>query len=512
MPAVSRRLGGVLPLLLLLFALPPVAAQSLRVDVFNLRRAVTGKLWAAGNWGAFCVDEEDKDLNGDGDTDDAIACVVDLRTNQIKELGLAVNYRLLEDEQDWPMASWGDLLAVQVSEKDQGNKDRNGNGVVGDDVLAVVNLNTKAVTNLGVVGHRPTWLGGKLYFVQPEAANGKDLNGDGDTADNVLCQWDPQTGQVTSLGMDASFGFKAAGDWIATATLEAAQGGKDLNGDGDTVDVVAQLYQVSKKTWTNTGLECSFGMALTPQLLAVGVDETKQGLKDLNGDGDVQDVVCEVWNLSTSEIFNTGQDCGSGIAADGSLVAIGTREDSQGKQDLNGDGDTDDEVVQVYQLGAKGVRNLRYDCSGGLVVGAGKVAFSCSEFNQGMRDLNRDRDTDDFVLLVYDAAKNVVTNTTYAVDGDLYVGEGILGWKVLESDQGDRDINRDGDTDDSIACVMDLATGSFGVTGWACGEVLAPCQRGTIFACPEIDMGNKDLNGNGTTDDDVLCVARIARR
>lgn len=506
----TRRITAALLIFLPLIALTPAAAQSLRLDVFNIGRAITGRTWAAGNWGAFVVDEETKDLNGDGDTDDAIACVVDLRTNKVRETGLAVSYRLLENEEDWPVAIGGDRLAVQVSEADQGGKDRNGNGTATDDVLAVVDLNTGTVTNLGVVGQRPTWLGGRLYFVQPESMAGRDLNGDGDMADNVLCQWDPATGQITSLGMDATFGFKAAGDWIATATSETNQYNRDLNGDGDTADVVAQLYRISTGKWTNTGLECSFGIALTPQLLAVGVDEARQGKKDLNGNGTADDVVCEVWNLATGELFNTGQDCGGGIAADGAICGFVTREANQGKRDLNGDGDAEDEVAQVYQLGDAGVRNLRYDASGGIVAGAGKIAFACSEYNQ-KKDLNRDGDMDDFVLLTYDPTANRITNVGYAVDGELASGEGMVAWKVLEADQGNRDINRDGDTDDSIACVLDLATGSFGVTGWAASDSLAVCQRAAVFGCPEIDQGNKDLNGDGDTDDEVLVVARVVR-
>jgi hypothetical protein len=492
---------------------PPAAPAALRTQVFTTKRELFGKIWGAGNWIAFGVDEDQKDLNNDGDSDDTILALLDLRTLQVQETGLAIDTGMVDETEDWLVAFSGKdaLIAIQVSEEDQGKRDLNGNGVTTDSVLALYNPLTRQSTNLGVTGKYPTFLNGKLYFVQPEAIAKRDLNGDGDMADSVLCVYDPATKQTSSLQMDASGGFKVAGDWIAALASEAGQGNKDLNGDGDTGDVVVQLYQVSTGKWTSTGLEGSAGMEITPKLVAIAVEEAKQGAKDLNGDGDTMDTVCEVWDLAAGKAQNLGMDCSEGLAADGDLVGFVTNEASQGAKDLNGDGDTQDAVVQAFSLEKGKTVNVSRDGTGGLVAASGKLAFACSEEDNGKKDLNGDGDTDDFVLMVYDPVKNNVLNTRMAIDGDPVAGEGYLAWKVLEADQGNRDLNRDKDTDDSVLFVMDLSTGAFANTGYACGDAIAPTALGIGFSTFEADQGERDINMDGDTDDEILQVARILK-
>lgn len=516
------RLLRSLPACLVVAVLPcflvPATAAALRVEVFNTRRAITGRIWGSGPWIAFCVDEagnskkDARSLNSDMDTDDTVLQVFNMRTLQpAVNTGMAIDPELADGD-DWPVDVSGDLMVAQVSEMDNGMKDLNNNGRADDNVLELYNLATRQWTNLGLVGKQPTLSGGQLYFVQTETDAKKDLNGDGDTADSVLCSLDVQTRQVRSLGMDAGEGYQVSGDWIATYTSEAAQGGKDLNGDKDTGDIVAQLYHIPEQKWTNTGLECSFGFQLTSKLLAVGVEEQKQGAQDLNGDGDTKDVVCEVWDLAGGKATNTEQDCSGDLAAEGNLVGIATSEKGQGNKDLNGDKDTNDQVAQCYTLGQAKPVNLARDCSGGIEAGGGRIAFSCSETDQGKRDLNGDRDTEDYVLLIYDPATNKILNSGYSVDGDLNYRDGYLAWTTLEADQGNRDLNRDGDSDDSVLFVVDVAAGQIAPTGYACTDAVCVTNTGVGFAVPEADQANRDLNMNGTKEDDVVHVARYISR
>jgi hypothetical protein len=488
-------------------------ASSLRTSVFNTKREVFGDLWGSGHWLAFIVDEDERDLNRDGDTEDSVIAVLDLRNMQVQETGLAVDTAAIDESDDrlvafHPQGAW---IAFPVSEADQGGRDLNGNGTATDHVLALYNPNTKQAVNTGVAGKNPAFLGDRLYFVQSEATAKQDLNGDGDMNDEVLCAYDVNARKWESLGMEASTGFQVAGNWIAALTQEAAQGGRDLNGDGDIQDTVVQLYNVSEKKWTNTRLDGSADMVLTEKLVAIGVDEEAQGKKDLNGDGDAEDIVCHVWDLATGQATNLQQDCGEGLYAEGDLVALATTEASQGNKDLNNDGDTEDAVLQVYRLGSEKAVNVARDCTGGVAVHRGKVAFAVSEEDNGKKDLNGDGDAEDFVLMVYDPVKHAVTNTRWAVDGDLVTGDGYLAWKVLEADHGNRDLNRDQDTDDSILFVMDLATGAHTSTGWAAGDSITVSAAGIGFTCFEADQGERDLNGDGDADDEILMVARIAR-
>jgi len=509
--------GSALLLLIPLLTVPAGAQQSLGLDVLNTRRELSGRMWGSGNWITFCMEEDGKDLNGDGDDRDTILCVADLRTLTVQETGMAIEYGLTDDDDAWPAAVSTDMIAVTMNEADNGGKDLNANGTTTDDVLALYNPMTKQRTVLGVAGRCPRFLNGKLYFLQKEAIARKDLNGDGDALDDVLSVYDPATKQVESLGMDCEGGYLAAGDWILTRTTELHQGNKDLNGDSDALDEVAQLYQISTKKWTNTTLESSGAVALSPKLAIVGVDEKKQGNKDLNGDKDVMDQVAYVWDLTSASadavdhITNTGQDCSGGVAADGEIASFVTSEAAQGAQDLNMDQDAEDDVAQVYQLSTKQVTNTARDASGGIAAGAGKVAFVCSEIAQGNRDLNTDKDADDDVLMVYDVAAHKILNVRYTVDGDLSCAEGTLAWRVLESDQFNRDLNRDGDTDDSVVFVMDLDKMTFASTGLVGGEYLCTTSRGASFAVSELDQGDRDLNGDKDDDDDVTHIVRIKK-
>ena len=513
--------GSALLLLVPLLMVPAGAQQSLGIDVFNTRRELSGRMWGSGNWITFCVEEDGRDLNADGDDRDTVLCVADLRTLMVQETGMAIEYGLSDDDDAWPAAVSNDLIAVTLNEADNGGKDMNGNGTATEDVLALYNPTTKQRTVLGVAARSPRFLNGKLYFLQKEAIARKDLNSDGDALDSVLSVYDPATKQIESLGMDCEGGYLAAGDWILARTTELHQGNKDLNGDRDMLDEVAQLYQVSTKTWTNTTLESSGAVALSSKLVIVGVDEKRQGNKDLNGDKDVMDQVAYVWDLNSpaanapvnaaDHITNTGQDCSGGVVADGEVAGWVTSEAAQSAQDLNMDQDTEDDVVQIYQLSTKTVTNTARDGSGGIAAGAGKIAFVCSEIAQGNRDLNLDKDSDDDVLMIYDVAANKILNVRYTVDGELGCAEGTLVWRVLESDQFNRDLNRDGDTDDSVALVMDLEKMSYVSTGLAAGEYLCATARGASFAVSEVDQGDRDLNGDKDDDDDVLNIVRIKK-
>lgn len=494
------------------WAHPQAGAQSLRSEVFNLKRVLSGRIWGAGPWMAFCVDEDGKDQNQDGDADDTILYLVDTRTIKVIETGIAVDPALVDDEEDWPVATDGNTVIVQMSEVDNGKKDLNGNGFVGDDVMVSINPSTRQITPLGASGRRPTVVGGKVYFIQQEEDAKRDLNGDGDQRDGVMATVDPATRTVESLGMECSDRFRAAGDWIATSTSEVMQGAKDLNGDGDTGDVVAQLYQISTKKWTNTGLECTFEIELTPKLMAVGTAEARQGNKDMNGDGDTTDVVCQVWDLAKATPFNTGRDCSIDLSADANVVGFICAENNQGKTDLNGNKEVGDEVAHAYVLGASAPVNIGRDASGGLVAVGGKVAFSCSETIQGLRDMNGDKDADDLALLIYDPVKHAVANVNYAVDGQLIGFGSNLAFRVAEIDQGDRDINRDGDPDDTCLAICNVATNSVSVPGYASAEYFHLADGWVGFGVMEIEQGDRDLNADGDSDDEIVHLARLKTR
>src|SRR5262245_34958906 len=90
-----------------------------------------------------------------------------------------------------------------------------------------------------------------IPFAVSEPDQGADLNGDGDKEDFVLHVRRAADGAVINLGLAVQdvagsggrLGISSvSGDLVAFAVGEQAQGGTDLNGDGDTNDFVLHVY------------------------------------------------------------------------------------------------------------------------------------------------------------------------------------------------------------------------------------------------------------------------------
>src|SRR5437763_139242 len=95
LPFRSLALAALLvPAALLAWPARPASSQqppaSLRLEVFNTKRELFGKLWGSGNWIAFGEDESERDLNADGDTDDTVLALWDQSTRKLQQTGLAV--------------------------------------------------------------------------------------------------------------------------------------------------------------------------------------------------------------------------------------------------------------------------------------------------------------------------------------------------------------------------------------------------------------------------------------
>ncbi|MBI3909973.1 MAG: hypothetical protein HY320_03455 [Armatimonadetes bacterium] len=481
----------------------------------NLRIAVSGGPWAGNDWAAFTVDEGARSLNGDEDTLDTVVCVARVSRLQVFSLGLAVASVGAQDSEMPPVRVAGNYAAVLVSEADQGGRDLNGDGDQMDDVLHVVDLTTRRIRNLGLAVEEMQMSDRWVAVAVPEARQGgQDLNGDGDASDVVLYAVELATGEAKCLRLDASSGIQVAGDRALAAVSEAAQGGKDLNGDGDTLDVVAHLVDLSTGEIRNLGVDTADGFAITPRLAAMAVSEGRQGNRDLNGDRDTQDLVLHVYDLAKNELLNTEMDASGGVAAGGQYAVAIAREARQGGRDLNGDGDLQDQVAQVYDLEARALLNTGLDATDGAWVAKEGVAIACLEANQGNHDLNGDGDQDDSVVTAFFPATKKAWNSGLTFEGEAIAGEGArVAFGVLEADQGDRDLNGDRDTDDVVLGIVEvtLSAPRSQIIPLACGEVLAVGSRAVAFTVPEVDQGDLDLNGNGNADDDVLHLLRWSR-
>ena len=227
-------------------------------------------------------------------------------------------------------------------------------------------------------------------FVVSEAEAG-DLNGDGDALDSVLHVFDAKRRTTFNLGIAASTVCRSAQGppfvvctpvppvagktIVAFLAGESAQGGTDLNADGDAVDDVLYIYDAGTGATTNTRLAVGHGVGrdlssytfpLIPVVagdgVAVLVGEGEQGGTDLNFDADAADDVLHLIDARARQTLNLelaaatipgpfGAQNPIPLQVDGPHVTFVAGESEQGGVDLNEDGDTADQVS--YRLKAQ---------------------------------------------------------------------------------------------------------------------------------------------------------------
>jgi len=367
----------------------------------NVGLDAAGGLVSSDTHVAFAVSESNQggaDRNGDGDALDTVLHLVDASTGVTTNLGAAT--LSLQFQLD------SNLVAFVVRESSQGNQSLNGDSDVNDNVLHLYDIADGTTSNLGRAVTSFQLADGVVAFAQPESAQGAaDANGDGDAFDDVLHYFDAASSTMTNLA-SAVEGFQLDSEHLAFGVREFRQAATDLNGDGDTADLVLHLHDVAASTTVNLGTDATLGFKLDGEtLLAFGVWEPGQGVGDLNGDGDISDYVLHVYDIVSGTVINLEVDPSGGFQSfqvDGKLLTFGVQEQAQGATDLNLDGDTADIVLHYYRAGADSIVNLGFDVSAGHQVQADRIAFAVTESRQGFTDLNGDGDTGDIVLHVAD--------------------------------------------------------------------------------------------------------------
>ena len=482
------------------------------------------------------------DLNGDGDALDRVVLVFHVPTLTLNQYPFAVDGVDVDDG----------VVSLAVSEAADGGIDHNGDGDTADSVLFVASPGQYPThaTGLATADHR--LVGGAVVVVVPEAEQGADLNGDGDSLDEVVHLVDWTTGAVTNTGLAGSLEDGALGRF-AIAVSEASQGGTDLdgdglashevlhvlelgappinlglptdsarvtsgavaflvpegqvtaagidlNGDGDKLDLVTHLWTPGGAV-VNTGETPYGGIDVYGDLLAYEVAEPTAG-GDLNGDGDTLDVVTHVIDLNSGIPHNTGLAAVSRVGNDDALVIV-VSELWQGGLDANGDADASDEVPFVYD------RSTHVGTSLGLAASAsgvwiddatGRVMWLVPEIAQG-QDLSGDQTLSQSVLVEH----RLDTGDTRVVSGSgtvlpIAVGDGGVALTWLESLQGN--INGDDDSTDQLTRIYDVASGTmFFLEGDA-----GPPVGGAIVDLRDEAAEEVDLNADGDQLDEVVCL------
>jgi hypothetical protein len=392
------------------------------------------------------------DLNGDGDLEDCVVHVYDSSTGVTRNLGLdcGSNASVFRNG----------LLAFSVDESRQGNTDLDGDGDAVDLVVHAYDARADAIfdTGLATRGYAPLVAGTLVVVEVDEAGQGNtDLNGDGDAFDDCALGFDIATGTVVNF--HAAIDGVCANDLvIGLAVNEALQGETDLDGDGEISGVTLFVIDTATLTVRNLALQMSDRRAMTAigAQLAFSVGENNGAPRDLNGDGDTRDQVLFVHDSSTGMTTNLRlaiSDVQFFPFRESAAQLCFTVRESDQRADLNGDGDLGDRVFHVYDSTDGSVTNLGVGANefvGAITASASLFGFRVSESGQGNRDANGDGDTDDRIVYVYDFVRRSLHGTRVAATGEPAVGDGFALFGASEARQGGHDLNRDGDAFDNV--------------------------------------------------------------
>jgi hypothetical protein len=358
------------------------------------------------------------------------------------------------------------------------------------------------VVNLGIaaVWIQPLDDGGVALGVE-EASLGRDLNGDGDTADTIVHTVLGE--EAISTGLPAEWGvLPIPGGGCAIPVVEAAMGW-DLNGDGDLGEEVPHLW-LPKEGIVEPGV-AGWSSETAGSSVWIHVYEPWEG-RDLNGDGDVAEDVAHLWNPATG-LLNSGWAAGSiRSLADGSAL-FGVFEEQQGGTDLDEDGTADDHVALWWrgpgqvEVIATQVYAFEPTLDGGALI---RIQNAGAEQQWSLRMWHPDRPSVDLDM-------GTVCHLP-TLDGGAFfkVAETFDYWGGgTACDQG-IDRNGDGDCSDFI------------LQHWSPGRGLVDLGLADPGWCPECDCGLRlddsgaawvsvyeagsgaDLNDDGDVDDLVL--------
>lgn len=400
---------------------------------------------------------------------------------------------------------------------EEGSQDWNGDGDSLDSVVLLIDDATLAVAHVGpAIGAVTTLASTSAFYgyVSESAQGNADLNGDGDTLDLVPFRCDVAAGTFVVQPAFASWLAIAEDDSFAYVAIRESLG-NDLNGDGDTNDAVIHRWIPASATAQNLQLAAAKAFAHPNGDLVVEASEAANAI-DWNPDGDFSDVAILARTGGASTWTYTGM-VGSLIAGSGDVAAVLESETSLGV-DLNADGDLTDQIVSAWRSSAqlRVTSGLHGQNTTPIQLEGGRVVFGADESKSGAIDLNGDGDTADRVLSVLAAATGTTTTIAmgqqsptllpYAVHGDRLAYVSFEPW--LASIGSPADLNGDGDVADFVMTVRDLVTGTVDFGRATSGSFVVFGDH-VAYGAREANEGATDLNADGDVNDLVFVVDRF---
>lgn len=492
-----------------------------------------------GNVVVFSVGEAEQggqDLDGDGDSGDGVMTLLDGTGVILEMTGMSVDVSIAGQPTAQVLPSESGWVVWHRREADETaplNPD--------PDFLDVVPAYARDVSRYsptgGVTLTAISLPDGRVVRCS-EPSHSLDLNGDGDVLDEVVGVLDFNTDQLAvafnpQIRPGTGVVGASMGNFAAFLVDEASQGpgnlGADLNGDGDMLDTLVAIVDVTGCMTVTVGIgnadpTAAFAVSANTPFTCYYVDESLVGAGPLNGDGDTTDFVPTVNTGGGEVVPGTGLNGGPGARfafADGpKLLYVASEE---GAVDRNGDGDTTDTEVlhwtdavaapatsiPVPPPAGLPLAGLTLDGGSAAHIAAGWLSIVVSETANGT-DLNGDTDTSDAVFMLVDltATPPVVHNTglvSLAPAGlplpgctipDTGVG-GHTGVVVQATETANGDLNSDGDQIDTLLFYFDFSSPQTRVALSETGGMHATVAAGMIAVTAYEALTGADLDGDG---------------
>ena len=355
-----------------------------------------------------------------------------------------------------PLAIEGDWLAFLADEAASGGEDLNGDGGLPvDSVAVVVNISSKAETNLGVAATDLFWAGSELYLVVDEVLDDTDYGGTVGAVDLVLLHWNPDLDQpafVAPLDRASVPAAVAAGETV----FLAGTGAPGQPGESSLQAIDLNFPSTPRPVFSQDAVG-----PLSPRLLAAEedlvfctLDEVFEG-RDLNGDGDPDD----------THVLALLDGTGFADAGGYTLLLRSTELAVSGADSpfaASSEGASDWLVGFLVDEAAQGANFNLFDGSAGVPPSWQVPACSgVPDADQADRVLHVIR----FADWDADPVTNPPKNTGLAgTDRVLIVGDTVA-TLCLEADENDCVLNGDGDADDKVLRWILMDGGALGSNG-----------------------------------------------
>jgi len=328
-----------------------------------------------------------------------------------------------------------------------------------------------------IVGGDPPIYGNIMAFPTQESHIGQDLNADGDTNDTVLRYKNLETGEISNTGLIVS-GAHHDVDLCDGVIAFVGEGSRicyynTCTGIANETGLTGSFVSIHEKriTFTSKGEICYFDLN-SQKTRKTGVPGLRPVVfGDLIAFSSGAPSTIKTYDIQTGELADTGV---IGTAPDlfERVLVLQTAEFLVG-MDLNGDGDTTDWVIRVYDLDSGEVSNT-YAVGMWPALHGTRIAFQTAERELG-QDLNKDGRIMGNVIRHFDLRTKEVFNTR-RLGNEPSIYQDLISFYTFESWEA-TDLNHDGDHADAIVLTYRIPEETLALRRYVGAPCPVPCTE-----------------------------------